>query len=115
MIRRANEQETAVKPAMLGGPGQAAFRHLADKDELLGHARLFSVLTLEKGCGLGYHEHHGEREFFYVLQGTPTVNDNGTETVLRPGDAALTEPDGGHSITNLADEPAQVLALIMLA
>lgn len=114
MIRRANEIEAVTKPAMLGGPGQVVFHHLADKGELLEHARLFSVLTLEKGCGIGYHEHHGEREFFYVLKGTPTVNDNGTEVVLHPGDSAMTEPDGGHSIQNLADEPAEVLALIML-
>lgn len=114
MIRRANELETAVKPAMLGGSGEVVFHHLANKEELLEHARLFSILTLEKGCGIGYHVHKGEREFFYVLQGTPTVNDNGQEVLLHPGDSAMTEPDGGHSITNLADETARVLALIVL-
>lgn len=115
MIRRANEIEPVTKPAMLGGPGEVVFQHLANKEELLSHARLFSILTLESGCGIGYHEHHAEREFFYVLEGTPTVNDNGTEVILHPGDSAMTEPDGGHSIQNNAAETARVLALIMLA
>ncbi len=115
MIKRANEIETVTKSAMLNGPGEVTFHHLANKEELLEHARLFSVLHLEKGCGIGYHVHNNEREFFYVLKGTPTVNDNGTEVILNPGDYAMTELGGGHSITNLADEPAEVLALIMLA
>ncbi len=114
MIKKANEIEAVVKPEMLGGSGSVMFHHLADKEQLLDHARLFSVLTLEKGCGIGYHTHTNEREFFYVLQGTPTVNDNGTEYVLAPGDSAMTEIGGGHSIENRADETARVLALIRL-
>lgn len=114
MIKKANEIEAVVKAEMLGGKGEVMFHHLADKEQLLDHARLFSILTLEKGCGIGYHIHTNEREFFYVLQGTPTVNDNGTEYVLAPGDSAMTELGGGHSIENRADETAKVLALIML-
>lgn len=114
MIRRAHDIETVARPAMLGGPGEVVFHHLANKEELLEHARLFSVLTLEPGCGIGYHVHKAEREFFYVLKGTPTVNDNGCEALLQPGDSAMTEPGGGHSITNLSDETAEVLALIVL-
>ena len=114
MIKRANEIEAVVKAEMLGGSGSVMFHHLADKEQLLGHARLFSILTLEKGCGIGYHTHTNEREFFYVLQGTPTVNDNGTEYMLAPGDSAMTEIGGGHSIENRAEETAKVLALIML-
>ena len=114
MIKRAAEIEAVVKPAMLGGPGEVIFHHLADKEQLLSHARLFSILTLEQGCGIGYHTHENEREFFYVLQGTPTVNDNGVEQILHPGDSAMTEIGGGHSIENRHEETAKVLALIML-
>ena len=34
--------------------------------------------------------------------------------VLAPGDSAMTEIGGGHSIENRAEETAKVLALIML-
>ena len=54
MIKRANEIEAVVKAEMLGGSGSVMFHHLADKEQLLDHARLFSILTLEKGCGIGY-------------------------------------------------------------
>ena len=114
MIRKATDIEAVVKSEMLGGNGAVSFHHLADKEELLNHARLFSILTLEKGCGIGYHTHENEREFFYVLQGTPTVNDNGVEHVLHPGDSAMTEIGGGHSIENRHEETAKVLALIVL-
>lgn len=114
MVRRKEELVAAVNTAMKGGPGKVVFQHLADKAELLEHARLFSVATLEPGCGIGYHVHENETEYFYVLSGTPTLNDDGEEVLLRPGDFAMTPSGHGHSITNKTEETVQVLALIML-
>ncbi len=34
-------------------------------------------MTLEPGCSLGYHEHHGESETYYIIQGQGEYNDNG--------------------------------------
>ena len=114
MIRRKCDCTVSSKNEMRGGKGEVFFRALADKDELLQHARLFSIITLAPGCSIGYHKHENETEYFYCLSGTPTINDNGTETLLQPGDIAIT-PDGcSHSLINNTDAPCEVLALIIM-
>ena len=115
MVRHPEEQNVIVNVHMKDGPGEVPFRHLASKEELLDHARLCAVLELKTGCGIGWHVHHGEAEYYYVLRGTPTMNDNGTERLLHPGDFAMTSDGEGHSIENRAEETAEVLALILLA
>ena len=50
---------------------------------------MIATITLEPGCSIGEHVHEKEEEVFYIIQGTATYDDNGTETVLHPGDACI--------------------------
>lgn len=114
MIRRKEDCVCTVHPHMKDGEGEVLFRALASKEELLHHARVFSIITLKPGCSIGYHRHEQEQEYFYCLAGTPTVNDNGTEVLLHPGDVAINPDGSSHSIMNRTDTPCEVLALVML-
>lgn len=51
---------------------------LGDK-EMDGKVKLFARVTLEPGCSLGYHEHHGNSETYYILTGSGRYNDNGCD------------------------------------
>ena len=115
MIKRANEIETVTKSAMLNGPGEVTFHHLANKEELLDHARLFSILHLEKGCGIGYHVHENESELFYIVKGSAVYNDNGTESVVNVGDVMVCPPATGHCIRCNGDETCELVAVIVYA
>ena len=74
---------------------------------------MFSKLVIPPGCSIGYHEHEGEFEAFYVLSGEATVNDNGEEVLLREGDMHLCKNGCGHGTMNKSDEDLVLLALIM--
>ena len=80
MVLHKDQLKTEVRVGMRGGPGQAVMTNLCD--ELPKNCRVASVIHLEPGHGIGYHEHHGETELYYILTGSGVVNDNGAP---RPG------------------------------
>ena len=76
--------------------------------------RLYAQVTIEKGCSLGYHEHHGETETYYILSGEGEYDDNGVKRPVKAGDITIT-PDGkGHGLTNTGDTDLVFMALIIL-
>ena len=115
MIRKINERVTDVNPAMRGGPGEVIKTAIASPEELMGKGRMYAVLRLEPGCGVGPHSHSGETEIFLVLQGEAEYLDGDTVKTIRKGDVAIC-PDGGtHSVTNTGTETAEIAALILYA
>jgi quercetin dioxygenase-like cupin family protein len=114
MIKRAEEMITEIKEQMRGGKGKVTVTHLFEPEEINGKARLIAQLTLEPGCSVGFHEHVGEEEIFYVISGVATVIDEGEDKVLQTGDAALTRGGQSHSLRNDGNETAKVMAIILL-
>lgn len=99
---------------MVGGPGKVYNRSLITGPADLFHSgRLFAHNVLEKDCGLGYHKHEGECEFYYILKGSAEYNDNGTVVTLHPGDVTYTGPGESHGIVNHGDEPCEFIALVL--
>lgn len=99
---------------MCGGKGHVLIRHLLGEKELNGKCGLYAEVTLEPGCSLGYHEHHGESETYYILSGQGIYSDNGILRMVQAGDVTFT-PDGeGHALTNTGDDSLVFMALIIL-
>lgn len=108
--------ETCVRrdACVQNGKGLVHIKELTDRAGLLGHGRIFNHIVVDPGCSIGYHEHHGETEFYYILKGEGSFSDNGRECTVRAGDVCAT-PDGeGHSLENTGTEPLEVIALIVL-
>ena len=114
MIRRKDECSTEIREHMRGGYGQVFIRNLFEKSELLGRSRMLGVLTLEPGCGVGKHDHQNEQEYFCVLKGDPIYYDDDEEIQLHEGDVTICEDGHSHAIVNRSEEPAYVLACILL-
>ena len=114
MIKRKNEHTQSVKDRPFGAEGQMKAVCLTDSpEELYGKGRLFNIVTLEPGCGVGYHVHKGDGEFYHILSGEGEYSDNGVPTVLREGDTSFC-PDGeGHSFVNTGSETLRFVALIL--
>ena len=79
-----------------GGKGILRKEVLIDKEQMGEHCGLFGEVTLEPGAVLGYHEHHGETETYYILSGNGVYVDNGEEIPAKEGDVFFCKDGDGH-------------------
>lgn len=112
MIHRKDDYRVDIREKMRDGSGSVKIEHLWEK-ELNSPTRMFSTITLEPGCSIGFHRHENEEEIFYILRGQALVDDNGCEAVLNPGDTILTGNGDGHSVANAGDTTLEMLAVII--
>lgn len=98
---------------MAGGKGHVLIKDILGEKELNGKCGLYSEVTIEPGCSLGYHEHHGESETYYILSGKGDYNDNGTVRLVKAGDITYTPNGCGHGLENTGDENLVFMALII--
>ena len=99
---------------MAGGKGHVIIKHILGDKEMHGNCRMYAEVTLEPGCSLGYHEHHGESETYYILSGQGNYDDDGRIRRVKAGDVTFT-PDGhGHGLTNSGNEDLVFMALIIM-
>ncbi len=103
MIFTKNTHETVQKEKANGGKGHIIIEHLLSHDQMKEQCAMFAHVTLEQNCSLGYHEHHGNSEAYYITKGTGKYSDNGTEVIVTEGDVVFC-PDGeGHGIENISE------------
>ena len=98
---------------MAGGQGHVLIKRLLNEKQLNGKCGLYAEVTLEPGCSLGYHEHHGETETYYVLSGSATYMDNDKEYEIKTGDVTFCKDGDGHGIKNHGTEPIVFVALVI--
>ena len=98
---------------MAGGNGHVIIKELLDTEQLNGKCGLYAQVTLEPGCSLGYHEHHGETETYYLTKGAGIYNDNGKEYPVEVGDVTFCADGNGHGIKNAGEEDLVFVALIL--
>lgn len=114
MIRKSSECEVEYREKFRNGDGTVKLTNLiASPQELNGKGRLFSRITLEPGCSIGFHVHETDGELFYILSGTAEYNDNGEWKTVSAGDVTICPPGTGHSIINHGCETVELVAVIL--
>ena len=113
MIKRASELTTEVFQNRLGGKGEVKVTKIIENEQFQGKGRLFAINTIEPGSSLGWHQHNGDVEAYYILSGEGTVDDNGTKVTVYPGDMIYTNNGESHSIENTGTTTLQFVALIL--
>ena len=113
MVRKKEAMRVRPVEHAQGGRGTVTFYDWLLPEEAPGHGRVFSRLVIPPGASIGYHEHQGEFEAYVVLSGEATVNDNGKEVVLGPGDMNLCPDGAGHGTENRSDRDLVLMALIL--
>lgn len=96
-----------------GGDGVVRIQPLLDETQRGKACKLYARVTLQCGCSIGYHEHHGESETYYILAGEGVYTDNQTIRTVKPGDVTFTPGGCGHAIANAKDEALVFMALIL--
>lgn len=78
-----------------------------------GKVKLFARVTLEPGCSLGYHEHHGNSRNLLYSDRLGRYNDNGVMLDVGPGDVTFTPSGSGHGLANTGKDNLEFMALII--
>jgi len=99
--------QNAVQPEPVvnarGGEGTIFGRRLLGPDSgstILG----IGITRLPPGTSVGFHEHHGEEDFYYCLSGHGIVLDHDTEKPFTPGTFQITRSGQGQAIRNTGTE-----------
>lgn len=116
MIRKPEEFRIEYKEHMRDGDGTVQLTHfITGPEELCGKGRLFSKITLNPGCSIGYHVHEGDAELFYILKGTAEYNDAGEIRQVTAGDVTICPAGTGHGIANKTEDVVELVAVIVYA
>ena len=115
MVRFVKDQKIDVKPHLRGGKGNTVFRELLTAEQFCGHGRQLSVLSLEPGESIGIHEHTGESETYFILQGTGLYYDNGKNVTVTEGDCTYCGSGESHGIENTGIASLSFIAMIVYA
>ena len=116
MIRRADECNVEYREHMRDGDGTVMLTSFIEGPaDLNDKGRLFSKITLEPGCSIGFHVHDKDAELFYFVRGTGEYNDNGEIVTVKAGDVAICPAGTSHAVTNRTNETKEFIALIVYA
>ena len=106
-MTKAGEREIVKAEHVGGGAGFIMKEALLSGEELGDHCRMFSKVTLPPNCELGHHEHHGETETYYILEGKGMYDDDGRAIPAEPGDVFFCKDGSGHGMKNRAVSETQ--------
>ena len=96
-----------------GGDGYIIREAMVTSEEVGEACRMYARIHLDPGCEVGYHEHHGETETYYLTKGAGIYNDNGKEYPVEVGDVTFCADGNGHGIKNAGEEDLVFVALIL--
>lgn len=109
-----NREAVKVDAAEMGGTGFYFRERLVEGEENLGKAvKTYARITVPPGSAMGYHQHVGDYEIYYILEGEGEYNDNGTPVPAHPGDVFKCNDGEYHSIKNVGDSDVVFIALIV--
>ena len=78
-MTKKSERQPIKAENVAGGAGYILKEELIKGEQLGAYCKMFNEVTLKPGCEIGYHEHHGETETYYLTKGAGIYNDNGKE------------------------------------
>ena len=110
MVRKT---KVAVVEHPRGVEGSVEFHHIVSEEELNGHGSMYAMAVLRPHSSVGWHQHVGNTEPYFILKGKGVFVDNdGTRTEVGPGDVCVIEVGQSHSLENPNDEELVFMALV---
>ena len=89
MIVRSGGIQT-VKKKLFDGKGEASIEPLFTSDEFEAPVRFCARVTLAPGCSIGLHQHTGEDELYFIIDGAGEVSDEKGKCPVSAGHSILT-------------------------
>ena len=113
MIKRKEETETLMERQPQTG-GIFKLDKLFSKCDKAKNIVEIANVTLGPDAEAEYHEHFGESEIYYIIEGVGLYNDNGTEEMVFEGDVTFTPEGDGHGMKNIGDDELRFVAITVL-
>lgn len=113
-MTKAVEREIVKVEHVSGGAGFILKQPIITGEQLGAHCKMFSEVTLKPGCEIGFHEHHGETETYFLTKGAGVYRDNDVEYPVEAGDVTFCADGNGHGLKNTGEEDLVFTALILL-
>lgn len=110
MTFEAKDKKRIEQANVRGGEGVIIFEPFTDN--LPPHVTFIGETTMNPGCSIAPHEHHGECEIYYVLEGEAVLYDNGVERPFRVGELCICYDGCSHGWRNETDQPVRILAFM---
>ena len=92
--------EIAYEENPCGGKGRMKLEKLLAPGQMKDKCDLFARVTLPPGAVLGFHDHIGNSESYFILSGSGVYDDNGTTRTVKAGDVTWTPDGSGHGLSN---------------
>ena len=113
MIKIADELHSEVFEKRFGGEGEGRVTRILEVEQMKGKGRVFARMMLKPGSTLGYHQHNGDFETYYIISGEGIVNDNGNKRKIKAGDVVYTENGEFHGLENTGTDNLEYIALVL--
>ncbi len=113
MVIRREDCDFRIMSQFKGGNGEFHLHYVVGEDTLMGHGRLYAKGTLPPGASVGLHEHKGDMEICFFLEGSGKAIDDGVEYELKPGDVNVVYSGHSHEIINTGDTDLVYMALVL--
>lgn len=111
-----NRTVVKVDASEMGGKGYFLRERFAEGEEYLTkNVTNFARITVLPGSELGRHQHVGDFEFYYFLEGEGEYDDNGTIVKVKPGDVYRCADGEWHCVRNTGDTDLVFIALIIVS
>ena len=107
------EQNTVSAMNKAGGKGEMFITHLLTPKEMLDKCEMFASVRIPVGSSLGVHQHVGNNETYYIIQGKGLYTDNGATYEVKAGDTTFCADGDTHGIETIGDEDLIFIALII--
>ena len=112
-MTKAVEREAVKVEGAYGGAGYMLKEALITAEQMGEHCTMFHKVTNPVGCELGYHEHHGNTESYYMLTGKGLYTDDDKQYEIETGDVVFCEEGHGHGLKNTGDIDITFVALVL--
>ena len=114
MIIHNKDMQPIKRIDPLGGIGELNGFELVSKDLFDNKLNGFYYNELTVGSEVGFHQHVGNSEIYYLLSGEAQVKDNNDEWVdFKVGDCLYTQDGMWHAIKNIGNSDVKFLAFII--
>ena len=111
-IEAVDEEKLSWRPAIHGGRGRIATRHIWVHSDFESSWTFLDHAVLAPDSSVGYHNHGGLEESFVVLEGRGYMTIDGDTFRVEPGSVTFQGIGEGHGIYNSGNE---VLSFLRIA